>query len=482
MEPGRHFHDNWHIQATAEHLEAVLSGEIKNIIFNVPPRHMKSITVCVGFPCYAWIEQPNLQFLFASYGGVLSTRDSVKCRRLLGSPWYQANWGSTFHLVGDQNQKQRFENNHTGYRIATSVGGALIGEGGDIIVVDDPHNTMEVESEVVRQNVLDWWDTALQTRLNDPKTGRKIVIMQRLHESDLTGHILANELGWDHLCFPAEFETNHPFPTQSSLGFSDPRTKEGELLWNNRFGTPELRKLQSSLGTYGSAGQLQQRPSPKGGGILQESWWKEWTKKNPNTGEPLLPEVSFVLQSWDTAYSEKDTASYSARTTWVVFEFQGRYNALLLSKWRDRVPYHVLRKEATEAAALEQPDAIIIEKKASGQSLLTDLRQAGLPVVEYLPDRDKVSRAHASSILLENGCIWYVDKRWAREVIDHCAKFPAGDGADIVDTCTQAWLRLRTMWYLTHAGDDLNTEDKDKDEPYLRRVKTKKRHRKALYG
>ena len=196
---------------------------------------------------WTWTVQPEKRFLFASYAASLSVRDSVKCRRLITSPWYQEHFGGGYNLTGDQNQKQRFENDKTGQRIATSVDGALTGEGGDIIVIDDPHNVREAESSIV----LDWWDQAMQTRLNDPKTGAFIIIMQRVHEKDLTGHILANEHSdWDHLCLPARYEIGHPTPTQSRLYFTDPRTQEGELLWPNRVDENTLTKLEKSLGTY----------------------------------------------------------------------------------------------------------------------------------------------------------------------------------------------------------------------------------------
>ena len=211
IEPGREFYDNWHIDAISEHLQAVVEGDIKRLIINIPPRHMKSISVAVALPAWTWTIQPEKRFLFASYAGSLSIRDSVKCRRLIDSKWYKDHFGHTFKLTSDQNQKQRFENDQTGQRIATSVDGALTGEGGDIIVVDDPHNVREAESSTVREGVLEWWDQAMQTRLNDPKTGAFIIIMQRVHENDLTGHILGNEYNaWDHLCLPARYEVGHP--------------------------------------------------------------------------------------------------------------------------------------------------------------------------------------------------------------------------------------------------------------------------------
>ena len=448
IEPGRDFYDNWHIDAIADHLQAVVKGDIKRLIINIPPRHMKSISVAVALPAWTWTIQPEKKFLYASYAGSLSIRDSVKCRRLIDSRWYKEHFGGEFKLTTDQNQKQRFENDKTGQRIATSVDGALTGEGGDIIVIDDPHNVREAESSTVREGVLEWWDQAMQTRLNDPKTGAFIIIMQRVHETDLTGHILRTEYDdWDHLCLPARYEIGHPTPTRSRLGFTDPRTKEGDLLWPERIDVKTLDSLEKSLGSYASAGQLQQRPMPKGGGILKAEWWVPWEKDD-------LPDIEYVLQSWDTAFSTKEKTSYSARTTWGVFRDRGMTCAIVLEMWYDRVTYPELRKLAQEAYQDWQPDAVLIEKKASGQSLLQDLRMAGVPVLEYLPDRDKEARAHASSALLEDGRIYFpFDKKWAKNLIDICAAFPATDNDDIVDTCTQAWLRLRKGWFVTHSED-----------------------------
>jgi len=465
IEPGRDFYDNWHIDAISEHLQAVVNGQIKRLIINIPPRHMKSISVAVALPAWTWTVQPQKRFLFASYAASLSVRDSVKCRRLIDSKWYKEHFGEVFKLTGDQNQKQRFENNQTGYRIATSVDGALTGEGGDIIIIDDPHNVREAESSAVRESVLDWWDQAMQTRLNDPKTGAFVIIMQRVHENDLTGHILRNEYNdWDHLCLPARYELGHPSPTKSSLNFTDPRTKENQLLWPERIDHKTLDSLEKSLGSYASAGQLQQRPMPKGGGILKAEWWVPWEKED-------LPDIEYIIQSWDTAFSTKEKTSYSARTTWGVFRRHGQVNAIVLDMWYDRVTYPELRAIAQEAYNEYEPDAVLIEKKASGQSLLQDLRMAGIPVIPYSPDRDKEARAHAASALLEDGRIFFpYDKKWSKNLIDICAAFPAGDNDDIVDTCTQAWLRLRKGWFVTHSADY------DEDDGEL----TKKRM--TLYG
>jgi predicted phage terminase large subunit-like protein len=457
IEPASNFVDNWHIDAISDHLQAVVEGDIKRLIINIPPRHMKSISVAVALPAWTWTVQPAKKFLFASYASSLSIRDSVKCRRLVESPWYKEHFGEMFKLTGDQNQKQRFENDKTGQRIATSVDGALTGEGGDIIVIDDPHNVREADSSTVRQGVLEWWDQAMQSRLNDPKTGAFVIIMQRVHENDLTGHILANEHeDWDHLCLPARYEVGHPTPVRSSLYFTDPRTEENELLWPERVDDNTLSNLEKSLGSYASAGQLQQRPMPKGGGILRAEWWVPWEKES-------LPDIEYVIQSWDTAFSTKEKSSYSARTTWGVFKKDGQINAIVLDMWYDRVTYPELRRIAQESYYEYEPDAVLIEKKASGQSLLQDLRMAGIPVLEYSPDRDKEARAHASSALLEDGRIYFpANKKWANNLIDICAAFPAGDNDDIVDTCTQAWLRLRKGWFVTHSEDYEDDEQEPK--------------------
>ena len=191
IEPGTPYVDGWHLTAISEHLEAINKGHIRNLLINIPPRHMKSIQVAVMWPVFTWINRPDFRWLFASYAGSLSVRDSLKCRRLIESPWFQDLWGDRFQLTGDQNAKTFFENDHSGYRFATSVGASTTGHGGDCIVVDDPHNALEANSDAMRESTLEWWDQAMSTRLNNPKTGAKVVVMQRLHEKDLSGHILS---------------------------------------------------------------------------------------------------------------------------------------------------------------------------------------------------------------------------------------------------------------------------------------------------
>jgi predicted phage terminase large subunit-like protein len=269
LEPGTPFVPGFHIDAIADHLEAITHGHLQRLLINIPPRHMKSLAVAVFWPTWEWLHAPHRRWLFASYAQALSIRDSLKCRRLIDSPWYRARWGHVYQLTSDQNLKQRFENNRTGYRIATSVGGMVTGEGGDRIVVDDPHNVRDAPSDAVRTRTLQWWDQAMSTRLNDPRTGAFVIVMQRVHQQDLAGHVL-EQGGYEHLCLPAEFDGRK---TVTLCGWTDPRTEAGELLWPERFTRVDLDALKRQLGSYGASGQLQQQPVPAGGGMFKRAWF-----------------------------------------------------------------------------------------------------------------------------------------------------------------------------------------------------------------
>src|SRR5271168_4065422 len=181
VEPSTPFVPGWHIDAIIDHLEAVTRGDIRNLLINVPPRHMKSLLVSVFWPAWEWIQYPERRWLYSSYAAALSTRDSVMCRRLIESPWYRSRWGHVYSLTGDQNAKTRFDNSRSGYRLSTSVGGSVTGEGGDRIVCDDPHNVSDVASDATRKSAIDWWDIAMSTRVNDPKTSAMVIVMQRCH-------------------------------------------------------------------------------------------------------------------------------------------------------------------------------------------------------------------------------------------------------------------------------------------------------------
>lgn len=393
LEPARPFVDGWHIGCIAEHLQALESLEIRNLIINIPPRHMKSILAGVAFFCWTWIRQPSSQWIYCAYGEKLAERDSNKCRDLIQSQWFQARWGHIFRLKRAQNAAERFSNDRQGYRIATTIAGKAMGEGGDFLIYDDPHKPQEVRSEAHRLAVIDSWQKTMSTRGNDPKRVRKLVVMQRLHERDLTGYLLAERGGYEHLCLPAEYEPrrywfmgargddgsgargefranseNQPKPkprdaiTPTSLQRKRPefidgpegsgRKEEGDLLWKEQFGPEEIQTLKGDLEGPGWAGQGQQRPAPVEGSIFKAEFFRRFTLEEDQDGtavcvltmgedkEPLripLWRLRF-FQTADTATRVSEQASFTCVVTFA-FDRPTR-NLLIWHVWRQRLMVH----------------------------------------------------------------------------------------------------------------------------------------------
>ena len=479
VEPGVPFVPSWHIETICEHLEAVSGGDIRKLLINIPPRHSKSLIASVMWPMWEWITSPSEKFLCASYSGALSTRDNLKSRRLIQSPWFQERWGHLFELSGDQNAKQRFENDKTGYRLATSVGGTATGEGGSRLILDDPHGAQDAQSDTMRDSAIEWFDMVWSTRLNDPKRDAMVVIMQRLHERDISGHILEDIGGWEHIKIPAEWDG---VKRVTSLGAYDPRKVKGELICPERFGEKEITDLKQLLGTYGVAGQLQQDPTPSEGGILKTKYFKMWPF------EKGLPQFEYILQSYDCAFTEKTTGDPTACTVWGVFTFEGKRNVMLIDAWDEHLSYPELRKRAikdwtTEYGGMSEksaytkarkPDRVLVEAKASGQSLLQDLRLAKVPAVGYNPGMaDKISRAHQAAPTLELGLLWIPESgknrgqmvSWAQPFLKQLAKFPVAEHDDYVDTFTQSVIYLKNdRWFELPQSFDV-------DEPRRERVR-----------
>jgi predicted phage terminase large subunit-like protein len=372
--------------------------------------------------------------MFASYAASLSIRDSVKCRRLIQSPWYQRNWSDRFQLTGDQNAKERYENDRTGYRLATSVGGAATGEGGDRIVCDDPHNVREAESETIRQSAVDWFWESMSTRLNDPKTGARVVVMQRVHEQDLSGSILERG-GWEHLCLPAEYEGSKHV---TGIGWSDPRDVLGDLLWPNRFGRDELSELKRSLGSYASAGQLQQRPSPAEGGLFKRDWWKFYRKAPHKFDE--------VIQSWDCTFKDLKESDY------VVGGVVGRIGAdkYVLDLVRARMGI-TATMQAIRTLTAKWPNATakLVEDKANGTAVIELLKKEIPGLIAREPEGGKIVRANAISPEVEAGNVYLPDPtvikgaEWVHDFIEETAAFPNGANDDQVDMISQALVYMR---------------------------------------
>jgi predicted phage terminase large subunit-like protein len=453
LEPTTVFVPGWHLDAICEHLEAITFGQIRNLLITVPPRHMKSLTVSIFWLCWEWIRWPERRWLFSSYAETLSIRDSVQCRRLIQSPWYRLNWGDRFTLTSDQNEKRRFENNRSGYRIASSVGGSNTGEGGDRVVVDDPHNVNDAESDPVRQAVLTWWDTVMSTRLNDPKTGAKVIVMQRVHEQDLGGHVLERG-GYEQLCLPAEYEGNR---RKTVIGWSDPREQIGELLWPERFGRPEIDDLKLALGSYASAGQLQQRPSPAEGGLIKRYWWRFWqprgaalppvmVRRPDNSIGAVIPTVlpenfDATIQSWDCAFKDLKSSDYVVGQVWA----RKSADKFLLDQVRGQMDCPATM-EAIRRLTAKWPRAHtkLIEDKANGSAVIQVLRHELPGMVAVEPSGGKIARASAVSPQIESGNIYLPHPAiapWIDGFIEECAAFPNGRHDDQVDAMSQALLR-----------------------------------------
>lgn len=475
--------DGWPVEAVAEHLQAVVDGEIKRLLINIPPRCGKSSICSVAFPAWTWAQPedsptsgPGTPFLHASYAESLSMRDSVKCRRLIKSKWYQDRWGSRFSLNADQDTKRRFGNDKNGERLITSITGTATGEGGQIIVIDDPNAANEAFSEATIQTTKDWWDQTMSSRLNDAKTGAYVVIQQRLAEDDLSGHILSTDDGdWQHLVLPMHYERDRSFHT--SIGWKDPRTEEGELLWEERFGEAEVNKLARNMGPFIAAGQLEQRPEPKGGGVIKREWWLNWE-------EDAFPPFDFILAALDTAYTEKTENDFSALTIWGVFskdthaqvsrvlDADGRptyasreYNkpapkVMLMHAWADRLAIHDLVQKVNASCTKMKVDRLIIENKAAGISVAQEIRrifsQEDRGYVVHLHDpksTDKLSRLYSVQHLFAEGLVYAPDRSWADKVITQVGVFPHGKHDDLVDTVSMAMRTLRDMGLLTRAPE-----------------------------
>jgi predicted phage terminase large subunit-like protein len=502
LEPGRELKWNWSVELICNFLQAFAYRKFHRGIINIPPRGMKSTLVSVCFPVWVWIQDrerlaqtdPDAakwvgnwhQFLCLANDAPLALRDAVQARNLMEHEHFIELFGNLVQVPQGQNEKSYYRNTANGHRNSRPIQGSLTGKGGDTILIDDPHDAEKAMSDADRQNVLDSYAGKVTSRMNDQANGGILIIMQRLHERDLAGFVRDkdgdwsknNTRGWLSLVLPMEYELDEPkktpINTAKRMGFHDPRTKKGELLWPERFPLDAVKRLTSDLqrtsGVYGATAQMQQTPSPSEGGILRKSWWQRWPD------DKSFPLCDHVFLSWDTAYTEKDLkeASFSARTAWGVFwnEQAGAYNLILLHCWADQLAYPDLRQKAQDDTLEYNPDAHLIEKKASGLSLIQDLRRAGkgrkrVRLRTYLPDRDKVARAHATTSLFSSGMIWAPNRSWADKTIDACGVFPNGapPSADITDTVTQAILYLKNGWWVEHPDDAVDEQFVGSESP-----------------
>lgn len=462
LEPGRTFIDNWHIDAICEHLTAATLLEIQNLIINIPPRHMKSLLVSVLWQPWTWTWLPATRWMFQSYSAPLSLRDAVKARSVMRSAWYQTRWGDQWSFSGDQNVKSRYENDAHGFRVSSGIGGLATGEGGDFIVWDDPHKVQEIESEKTIRTTAETWTTTMSTRENTIGETVRALIMQRVHSKDTVGHILekmsAGGRQYEILCLPAEYEdVTKYFDTfgidiTSSIGFSDPRTEHGALLWESRFDRPSTDELKIELGPYAAAGQLQQRPSPSSGGIFKKHWWGFWQYPGDNMptvqyldadGEVVNCEIrtlprkfSQQAQSWDMTFKNTAAGSFVVGQAW------GKLQAdkFLLDQVRGRWSF-VETCDELKKLSRRFPDTSskYVEDKANGPAVISALKREVSGLIPYTPHGDKEARASAASPQVHSGNVYLPHPRicpWVWQFIERFADFPNGD-KDEIDCLSQ---------------------------------------------
>ncbi len=437
VEPGSVFLENWHIEVICKELEDVTAGKQPKTIINLPPGGMKSLLTSVFWPAWAWIRQPGLRWIVASFDGRLTLRDANKLLQILQSDWYKARWGDIVILpakpaAGD------FVNSAGGFRFSTSVGGKVTGRHCDIMVIDDPIKPLDV-TKATLETCIDWWQGTMATRFRDLATARRVIIMQRLAEGDLVGHLLS-EGDWHHLRFPMRFEAAYKCA-------EDQREYEGELLWPLHMPEDAVSGLEKVMGGMVVAAQLQQRPVPLGGAVFKSTWFKYWT---------VLPaRLDQIIFSWDAAFKGTDTSDYVVGQVWG--RKGGEY--YLMDQTRGRLSF----SETLDAFRLlsrkyKQATGKLVEDKANGPAIVDSLKKEISGIVEVSPEGGKEARANAVSPLLEAGNVYFPDPtmpgyEWVgMHLVPELCSFPMGKNDDQVDAMTQALLYLhKRRSYLSEA-------------------------------
>lgn len=422
-----------HLEVIATKLEACRQGRTRRLAILLPPRQLKSHLASVAFPAWWLGQNPAGHIICASYGQELADKMARDCRRIMSSRWYQVLFQAR---LADRQAVHDFTTTAQGSRMATSVGGVLTGRGADLIILDDPLKPEEALSEARRNSVNEWYDHTLLSRLNDKITGSIIIVMQRLHQDDLLGHVLEQE-PWDILSFPAIAEADEEHLIESPLGNRVYRRKAGAALHSEREPLATLETIRKTIGEYNFASQYQQNPMPLGGVIVQTKWLSFYEA-------PELPDqFDEIIQSWDTANKATELSDYSVCTTWGVFE--SRY--FLLDVYRERLNYPELKRKAQELAARHHVDSILIEDKASGTQLIAELKEEGVfAVTPFLPPpgSDKIVRLYAQTALFENGRVLLPrDAPWLTDYVNELTSFPGSKHDDQVDSTTQALQHLK---------------------------------------
>ena len=428
-----------HHRLIAEKLTRVAKGELKRLIVNMPPRHTKSEFASIYFPSWAMGLKPDMKIMQTTHTADLSINFGRKVRNLMDSDEYSKIFGEV-SLASDSKSAGKWQTNKGGEYFAAGVGGAIAGRGADLLIIDDPHSEQDAMSINLLDSCYEWYTSGPRQRLQPG--GAIVIVMTRWNTADLTGRLLNRQTEshsdqWEVVELPAIFEDS------------------GNVLWPEFWKKEELESVKASIPVSKWNAQYQQNPTSEEGAIIKRDWWQLWEHDEP-------PNCHYVIQSYDTAFSKKETADYSAITTWGVFQPQeGMGDAIvLLDAQKGRWDFPELKAIAQEQYSEYQPDMVLIEAQASGTPLTHELRAMGIPVVNYRPSRgnDKMSRVHAVSPVFEAGMVWAPDRVFADEVIEECAAFPFAPHDDYVDTTTQAILRFRQGNFINLYSDEEEEE------------------------
>ena len=424
-----------HHRVMADAFNRIASGELKRLIINMPPRHTKSEFASHLFPAWYLGKFPDRKVIQTAHTAELAVGFGRKVRNLVGSAEYAKIFPGV-ELSADSKAAGRWNTSSDGDYFAIGVGGAVTGKGADILIVDDPHSEQEaaLNDPDVYNKTYEWYTSGPRQRLQPG--GAICLVMTRWSKKDLTGNILKASIQrggadeWEIIELPAILPSGKP-------------------LWPGFWPLEQLESLRSELPVAKWSAQYQQDPTSEEGAIIKREWWKEWTEREP-------PNCEFVIQSWDTAFLAKETADYSACTTWGVFYTEdGQAKIVLLDALQERLEFPDLKVRAYEMYKEYEPDAFIVEAKAAGSPLIFELRRMGIPVAEYTPSRgkDKVARVNAVSDLFFSGHVYAPKTRWAEEVMEQFASFPLGDHDDLVDSSTQALMRFRQGGFISMHSD-----------------------------
>ena len=426
------FIEGSHHRHVAKKFNKLATGEIKRLIINMPPRHTKSEFASYLLPAWMVGRNPKLKIIQATHTGELAIRFGRKAKNLIDSQEYAKIFKT--RLQEDSKAAGRWETAQGGEYFAAGVGGAITGRGADLLIIDDPHSEQDALSETSLENAYDWYTSGPRQRL---QPGASIVlVMTRWSLKDLTGLLLKNQKEikadqWEVVEFPAIMD-------------------DGAAMWPEYWKRDELEKVKATLPVGKWNAQWMQSPTSEEGAIIKREWWRKWK-------HDWIPDLHHVIQSYDTAFLKKETADFSAITTWGVFyeNEDAPASLILLDMVKGRWEFPDLRRRALQQYKYWSPETVIIESKATGLPLTYELRQMDIPVVNFTPSRgnDKHARVNSVAPLFESGMIWAPDQKFAEEVIEECAAFPYGDNDDLVDSTTQAVMRFRQGGFLAHPED-----------------------------